>query len=135
MVPHSHRQCARFRMPTQCVVTSESTGELLGDRLVNASYDGLLVTGSGSTRLGQRVKLSIRLPGSSLWLEGSGHVARIVGGRRRGDPGPGFGVRVSRMNGMSRVLLASVLRRYPDAGSARGPCRDYAAIVARIARR
>jgi hypothetical protein len=82
---------------------------------------------------GELVDVSVRLPDSQLWLTGEGYVSRVVRGLRREDEGPGLGLRIARMDGMSRVLLGTVVRAYPKAAAHRGGTRDYARLVRRIA--
>jgi len=132
MVPHSERLNVRYAAPTDCIVVSEAGRRLVGDRALDLSWDGARVRGDGRSRLGERVRLELRVPDSNLWIDAFGVVARVMPGRRDGDV-PGVGLRITRMDGMSRILLASVLRAYPLAAPTRRYGRDYASIVARVA--
>lgn len=131
-VPHSERRARRYRVRTDCIAVAEDGGRLLGDRIGDLSWDGAFLETGVRARPGERLRLAIRVPGSRLWLDARGAIARIASGRRV-DDAPGLGVRITHMDGMSRVLLGSVLRCYPPAEPRRGPGRDYARMVARIA--
>ena len=113
---------------------SAEDGRLLGDRTLDVSYSGARVAALTSARVGERVQLAVAIPGTSIWVEGSGRVERVLAGRRHGDGGAALGVRIDRMDGMRRLLLAQVVGRYPIAARGRGPRRDYAETIARIAR-
>ncbi len=125
----------RHRVRTECIVRSARDARLLGDRTLDLSYDGARIAALGPARLGERVTMSIALPGTRIWFEAEGRVERIEEGRRRGDEGPALGIRVDRMDGMKRLLLATVLRHHPVMRHGRGDARDYAMSVARIATR
>lgn len=86
----------------------------------------------GPAAIGERVQISIELPGTQIWIEAGGRVERVIAGRRRGDEGPAIGVRVDRMDGMRRLLLASVVSHHPEVPRSRGAKRNYAMTVARI---
>lgn len=132
MVPHTERLNVRYAAPTDCIVVTETGERLVGDRALDLSWDGALVRGDGRARTGERVRLELRIPDSNVWIDARGVVARVLSGRRGGDVS-GVGLRITRMDGMSRILLASVLRSYPLATPTRRFGRDYASIVARIA--
>ncbi|HHH30710.1 MAG TPA: hypothetical protein ENK57_20535 [Polyangiaceae bacterium] len=135
MTASSRRQHPRHRVQTECVLRCETTDLLLADETVDISWDGVRVRALTPAHLGQPVRLSLRIPGSKTWLNVQGSVTRLCEGRRRGESGPTLGVRMSRMDGMHRLLLATVIRHYPKARSGRGGVRDYARSVRRIAQR
>jgi len=118
-----------------CLVRSQIDGRLVGGRAEDVSYSGLRVsTTTEAVQLGERVDVSLQLPGSSLWLLASGRIARAIPGRRAEDLGPSVGVRLDRMDGLSRALLTSIVSGQPLVEATRGGRRDYAEQVARIAR-
>jgi len=82
--------------------------------------------------VGERATLSLRVPGSQVWLDAEAEITRVVRGRRLGDAGVAYGLRLRRMDGMSRVLLGQIARGRPEVSSARGERRDYARTIARI---
>ncbi len=117
-------------------MTTEQGGRLLADRAVDLSYSGALVASDRDAaepvRLGDRVRVSLRVPSSRVWIDADARVARIAHGRRgTGDP-HGIGLELTRMDPMQRVLLASVIRSFPRAAPHRGATRDYASMVRRI---
>lgn len=129
----SLRQHRRHRVHTDCLLRASSDDRLIADEVVDGSWSGLRVRSLGPARLGEPVRISIRVPGSRLWLEADGVVARVCPGRRADDGGETLGVAVRRMDGMHRLLLATAFRRHPEVPTSRGGRRDYARAVARIA--
>lgn len=132
MVPYTKRLRPRHAVRTDCLVFS-ADGRRIGERTIDASWDGLAVRMAEPGRCGERVRISIRVPRSGFWLHGEGRVARVIAGRRDGDEGPALGIRIERMHGMDRLLWGTALRRQPVTESRRGDTRDYARAVARIA--
>jgi hypothetical protein len=133
------RDHRRHALHTACIVRSSRDGRLLGDHTVDVSYSGLSVGAVDAPAVegawpGERVELSLQIPGSSMWIQGGGRIERVMRGRRAGDRGPALGIRVDRMDGLSRVLLTSVARHYPEATGSRSGQRDYAEAVLRIDR-
>lgn len=125
----------RHVLRAPCIVRSKSDGRLIGDTTEDVSYSGLRVsTKTEAVRLGERVDISLRIPGSGLWLHGAGKIERAIPGRRAGELGPSVGVRIDKMDGLSRVLLTSIASQMPVVSSTRGGRRDYAETVARIGR-
>lgn len=113
---------------------SVEDGRLLADRALDLSYSGARVASLGSARVGERVTMSLAMPGTPIWIEAAGRVERVIPGRRIGDEGPALGLRIDRMDGMRRLLLAQVVSRFPIAARSRGARRDYAESIARIGR-
>jgi len=131
------RQTPRHSVRTECIVTSAHGERLLADRTLDLSYSGALVGSDRDTgepvSLGERVRVSLRVPSSSLWIDADARVTRVAHGRRgSGDP-RGIGLELTRMDPMQRVLLASVIRGFPRAERHRGATRDYASMIRRIA--
>lgn len=132
-VPETVRRTPRYAVETECVVVSEDGHRLVGDAIHDLSYSGVQVGGGAGARPGERVCVSLRIPDSAAWIDAEGVVARVLRGRRDGDRGPALGIRLTRMNGMSRVFLTSIARSFPEV--AQSPSRkrdDYAGAVGRI---
>lgn len=127
------RQHRRHRVITDCVLRSADDDRLLADETLDLSWSGLRVGALSEAAVGERVRICVRIPGSTTWLDAHGQVTRVCSGRRAGEPGPTLGVRMGTMDGMHRLLLATVLRHYPEAAEDRGAGRDYARAVQRIA--
>jgi hypothetical protein len=128
------RGASRHLFSASCIARSARDGRLLSDHTLDASYSGVGLAACGQAVVGERVELSIELPGSRVWVRGSGRIERVIAGRRAGDAGPAFGVRVDRMDGLSRILLSTVARSFPRVRGDRGAARDYAERIAQIAR-
>lgn len=133
MTPTTTRQHRRHLIHTECEVRSATDGRLLADRTLDVSWSGLRVLALDEARLDEPVRVSIRIPRSGTWIAADGRIERVLRGRREGEEGPALGVSLRRMDGMMRLLLASIVRRCPEATCARGTERDYARTVARIA--
>ena len=119
-------------MRANCVAVSRSDGRLVGDRLSDVSWDGAFLEGDGEARLGDTLQLRVQLPGSRVWMDAEATVTRVSRGRRGLHDRPGVGVSLSRMDGMSRILLATVAKSFP-VNTGGGPRqRDYATIVQTI---
>ncbi len=126
----SVRKHRRHHLRAECVVRQ---GErLLSDTVLDASYDGLRVKTLTPPTIGEPVRVSLRMPGSRVWVEAEGTVTRVIEGRRSGDDGRSFAIRLRRMDGMQRLLLSTVAGLYPEARGGRGESRDYARAVERI---
>lgn len=120
-------------MQTECVLRSTRDDRLIADETVDVSWSGLRVRALGQARVGDRVRVSLRVPSSITWLDADGVVARVCPGRRADDPGDTLGVTLTRMDGMHRLLLGMVLRTFPEVPPERGGRRDYAQAILRIA--
>jgi len=130
-VSQSVREHARHSLETECVLRAPD-GRLLGDRVLDVSWSGARIEALADARVGERATLSLRVPGSQVWLDAEAEITRVVRGRRLGDAGVAYGLRLRRMDGMSRVLLGQIARGRPEVSSARGERRDYARTIARI---
>lgn len=113
---------------------SAEDGRLLADRTLDLSYSGARVAALDEARVGERVVMSLAIPDTRIWIEAGGRIERVLPGRRYGERGTAFGLRIDRMDGMRRLLLAQVASRYPEVARTRGSRRDYAETIARIAR-
>lgn len=105
---------------------------LLADRVLDASYDAIRVRALVVPPLGTKVRVSMRMPGSRVWVDADGTVSRVIHGRRSGDDSASFAIHLRRMDGMQRLLLSTVAQMYPEAAGGRGDTRDYAKAIERI---
>ena len=97
------------------------------------SYSGVRVRALRHARIGERVLVSLRLPGTRLWVDAEGEVTRRSAGRRLGDGGPSLGITLCKMHGLDRIVMASYAKQQPRVRGRRGARRDYARQIARIA--
>ena len=117
------RRHRRHRMKSDCEVWRDEA--LIGDRVLDASPSGLRVRSIGrEVALGAEVQVSLRVPGTETWVDLQGEVVRRVEGRRAGDEGRSFGVRLMASDSLTRSLLTSVACWYPEAAGGRGNARD-----------
>jgi hypothetical protein len=131
---HSERQYPRHDVETSCLVFTEDGERLLGERTLDLSWDGARIACHVPAKVGERVRVRLQIPKSEVWIDASGYVARVLPARRSGDREPSIGVKINRMDGMMRLLLATSIRnRPPPHDTGRGPARDYAETVRRIA--
>jgi len=127
------REHSRHQVHTECVLRARKDDRLIADRTLDVSWSGIRVRSLVGARVGERVRISLRIPDSITWLDAEGEVTRVCEGRREGEDGATLGVRVKRMDGMHRLLLATVIRHYPLVPAERGEERNYARVVQRIA--
>ncbi|HJL14286.1 MAG TPA: PilZ domain-containing protein [Sandaracinaceae bacterium LLY-WYZ-13_1] len=96
----------RFRAPLVCEV--RHAGRVVVGEALDVSETGLRVRAPRGLALGDRVRVSLTLPGSGATVEAQGTVTRRIEGRRAGDDGRSYGIRLTRMDALDRQLLASV---------------------------
>lgn len=129
----SDRSALRRSVRTDCQVVAEAEFQLLGVRTIDLSTEGLLLeTELVDDCVGMPVLVSLRAPGTRLWLDAEGIVVRTAPARRMLDRIPAFGVRFERMDTIDRSLLASSLRGHPPPIPRRPIRRDYAKTVSLI---
>ena len=128
------RQHRRHAFRASCIARSLEDGRLLGDRTLDVSYSGMQLAAVSDARVGEKVEVSFEIPGSRVWMTARGRIERVLAGRREGDEGPALGVRIDRMNGFDRLMLATIVRGTPERPSTRGGKRDYAETVRRLDR-
>jgi hypothetical protein len=115
------------------MVYTEDGERLLGDRTLDLSWNGARVASREPARVGERVRVRLQIPRSDIWIDADGYVARVLPARRADDGVPSIAVRINRMDGMMRLLLASGIRNRPSPpATRRGGVRDYAQSVRRI---
>lgn len=126
------RQHRRHAFRASCIARSREDGRLLADRMLDVSYAGMRLAALSDARVGEKIEVSFEIPGSRVWMSAQGRIERVLAGRREGDEGPALGVRIDRMNGFDRLMLATIVRGTPESPSTRGGRRDYAEMVRRI---
>ena len=127
------RQHRRHSFHASCIARSVEDGRLVADRTLDLSYAGVRLGAVGAARIGERIELSLEIPGSRVWVGARGRIERVLTGRRAGDDGASLGVHIEQMHGFDRLMLATIVRGYPVIEATRGGVRDYAGTVARIA--
>jgi hypothetical protein len=120
------RRSVRRAVRAACQVVTEHGFQLLGQIALDLSTDGLLVSSDVTVPAGEPVLVSLRIPGTTIWIDAEGTVTRVVAGT-------GVGVRFDRLDADARALLSSSLRGFPPPIPTARPRRDYAAAVRAIA--
>ena len=123
----------RRAVRVDCQVVRERDFKWLGDTGLDLSTDGMFLISNVQTLTGDEVIVSLRVPGTELWVDARATVARVVHGRREGDRCRGIGLRFDPLRVEDQMLLRWVLRRMPPPLPARAPRVDYAATASLIA--
>src|SRR5687768_11202116 len=104
-VAAADRGSVRRAVRVGCQAVAVDGFRLLGERILDLSEEGALVTLDRDVRLGERVMVSFTAPHSERWIDAEGVVARIVEGWRPGDPGSAFGLRFVELDSSARRVL------------------------------
>jgi hypothetical protein len=76
--------------------------------------------------------VSFRLPETRMWIDAEATVARVVHGRRLGDPGRALGVSFGAIDRKSRSVLRATLLGVPPPIPMRDRRIDYAATITQV---
>jgi len=133
MLLATERGAARRSVRVECQVVHERDFKLLGTTAVDLSTDGMLVLSQARVLTGDEVLVSLRVPGTDVWIDTGAEVARVVHGRRHGDPGRALGLRFHRLDLENHLRLRWALRRIPPTFPSRAVRIDYAATAGLIA--
>jgi hypothetical protein len=135
--PKNERREIRRRVTLACRVVRESDFRLVASNALDLSPEGMLVMSlRADAAPGDTVVVSFRATELGIWFDAEGTVARVVHGRRPRDRGRCLGIRFTRFDPVSRLILRGHLRRSPPPLPERKlrPARvDYAATIRRIA--
>ncbi|MGZ3424182.1 MAG: PilZ domain-containing protein [Polyangiales bacterium] len=131
LVAASDRRSVRRYVRLECEVVRERGFRLIGKRALDMSTTGMRIAAIDDAVPGESVVFAFRAPGSAIWIDGEGTVARVAAGRRREDFGESIGVALEIPTEV-RVLLRRHLLRCPPPPPKRGARVDYAATVRRI---
>lgn len=113
LVRESRRAAARREVVLPCQAVREHDFELIADRTLDISIDGLLLPLRTRVLTGESLIVSFAIPG--MWIDAEATVARVIHGRRPGDDGLAVGVLFDRIAPSARAALAGFLhgRRAP----------------------
>ncbi len=128
----SERRTSRRAVNVVCQVVREEGFELVATRGVDLSPEGMLVSCDADVEAGEELLVSLRVPGTSRWVDAIATVARVVRGHRKGDRGRALGLSFSLDSDAGRLVRWS-LRRFPPPFPSRALRVDYAATAAMIA--
>lgn len=107
------RRPMRHPIRLACQVVRQRDFKLVSDEILEVSEGGLLVRPSVRILTGEDVLVSFMAPFSRTFIDAEGSVARILHGRRMGDPGPALGIAFSDIDEVSRALLRRQLDDLP----------------------
>ena len=133
MLLASDRSAVRRAVAVECQVVREKGFVLLGERAQNLSTGGMLLLSNKRVSLGEEVIVTFRVPGTDRWVDTFATVARVVHGRRRGDPGAAIGLCFDPLASDDDRVIRWALRRVPPTFPTRPMRVDYAATAAMIA--
>ncbi|MFO0588721.1 MAG: PilZ domain-containing protein [Polyangiaceae bacterium] len=133
MVLAFDRRATRRSVLVDCEVVREEGFRLLGVRAVDLSPRGMLLSSNRSATVGEELIVTLRVPGTRVWIDTLATVVRVVHGRRAGDRGPAIALTWAPLPTEEDRLLRSALGVFPPILPARTPRVDYAATAALIA--
>jgi hypothetical protein len=107
------RRAVRRAVLRPCVAVATDGYRLLGQRVLDLSPRGMLVTCGQQVEPGDEVFVTFQAPGDGLWMNAEAEVTRIVRGSRFSDAGPCVGLRFRDMEGSRRGELLSRLAGIP----------------------
>jgi hypothetical protein len=127
----SERRSIRRSVRIACQVVRERDFKLVGARVLDLSFDGMLVAADVPVLTGEVVLVSFAVAGQ--WIDGEGIVARVVHGRRPLDRGRAIGIAFTSLSEGARELMRRGLKGAPPPLPARSPRIDWAATARTIA--
>jgi hypothetical protein len=130
LLPARQRRVMRRAVRVDCHVVRERDFRLIGSRAVDLSPEGMLVMAQDPVLTGEPVFVAFRLPRSSWWFDAEATVARVVPGRRPGDPGRCFALAFDSLEDDAQAFLSRALRGVPPPLPRREQRIDYAASIA-----
>jgi hypothetical protein len=113
----------RHAVHVSCQVVRERDFRLVGDRIVDLSTTGMLVTPADPLLTGERVIVSFCLPSSTFWIDVEATVARVAHGRRPGEHSRALALEFDALPGLTELVLESALQRLPPAAPRSRPGR------------
>jgi hypothetical protein len=133
LVPAQQRRALRRAVHVDCQVVRERDFSLVARRGIDLSPHGMLVRAFAKVLTGEPLVVSFRLPKSTWWFDTEATVARVLHGRRVGDPGPCLGIEFDGLDPAVQYFLHTLLQGVPPLLPTRQTRIDYAATVERAA--
>lgn len=115
------RSSFRRYVRIDCQVVREHDFKLVGDLALDLSTKGMRVRAKSRILTGEEVVVTFKPPGSNIWFDAFGVVARVLHGRRPGDYGLSFGVEFTGMSRAEEEMLFEHLRGLEPAEALRPP--------------
>jgi len=133
MMLADERRSVRRDVEVECQVVRAQGGEVLAERAVDLSIDGMLVLSSAACLLGESMLATFRLPGTPSWVTLPARVARVIAGRRHNDPGRAIALEFEVLDVEVQRSLRAALEMLPEPPPGRARRVDYAATAGLIA--
>ena len=115
------RQAFRRYVRLDCEVVREHDFRTVGALALDLSTTGMLVATRERVLTGEELVFAFRPPSQNRWVDGMATVARVVHGRRPGDPERAIGLSFHSMRASDVSLLWESLRGLPPPVPARQP--------------
>jgi hypothetical protein len=96
-----------------CQVVRTRDFRLVGTSVVDLSTKGMLLETELPILTGEELLVSLKSPVAELWYDCEATVARVVHGRRRGDPHRALGIAFDTLDPWNELLLCEHLRSQP----------------------
>lgn len=134
ILPARRRQGVRRHVRSACRAMSWAGFEVVGETLHDLSPHGALLecdgpAADGEVRIGDEVLLAFRMPWLGPDVVVTAEVARVIEGRRAGDPGRCVGLRFVDLDPEEREELRARLAMLEPTAPARQHPIDYALAV------
>ncbi len=133
LVPARERRFSRRSVRLGCELVRTRDWSLAGRRILDLSLEGLKIQAENELAPGEDVQVFFRVPFSPIWVLAEGSVARVIHGRRPGDDGPAYGIRLAPLHPKAQKALSAASARFPLTLPWRSRRIDYAATVRAIA--
>lgn len=131
-VRKNERREVRRAITVACQIVRERDFQLVAEKALDLSSDGMLIATDVELDVGENVFVSFKATDLGLWFDSEANVARVIRGRRPGDKGKGVALRFSTMSRVKRFILRNHLRRVPPPIPRRTQRIDWSATVRSI---
>lgn len=116
------RRATRRAVRVPCQVVRERGFRLVGDASADLSTEGMRVSNPQTdVAVGESVIVSFQGTETGVWFDLDARVARIIGGRRKGDHGHAVGIAFENQSALGRLMLRGALAKMPLTVPARKP--------------
>ena len=127
------RRAIRRAVRIPCRVVRSLDAQLLGTQTLDLSPDGMLVPCDAGAEIGDACLVTFTFTDLSIRFAAEATIARVLQGRRPGDPGRAVGLRFQNFDAVKRLILSGHLRKIPPPLPQREQRIDYAATIWQIA--
>jgi len=126
------RAASRRTVRLGCEVVRTRDYSMIGRKMIDLSTEGLQVIADGHVTIGESVEVFFRVPYSGIYVLAEGAVARVIRGKRAGDEGPAYGIKLAPLHPEADRALEAASLRFPPTLPWRPRRVDYAATVRAI---